>query len=379
MQTLVLPVTSSRTLRGKSRVLSLQGSPEMANYTSAPDDYDVLIDDDVNISDTEQCTRYDPKTLSTQLVPWLHTVVFLMGLLDNLLLLLILVKYKTLRHVENIYFLNLAVSNLCFLLPLPFQAYRASNGGLLGSPLCKVLVALSSVGLLGEAFFNVLLTVQRYLVFCHIRSLSSAARKVPCGICTSVLAWVTATLVSLPEFLPFKSQVGVQSPQHRCSWNELHFPPDDKTFWKRFLTLKMNVLGLLVPLLVFIVCYMLMRKTLRSRARMDDVSKLVFAIMAVFLLMWGPYGAALFLSTFRAPFALQDCRGSYNLDTGVHITSLIATSHCCVNPLLHVLLDEAFRRHLCHLFCWCDGTALRPPEDLAQGTSGEERDGSTAV
>ena len=67
----------------------------MANYTSAPeDDYDVFIEDDVSNNKIEPCTPYDPKILSAQLVPYLYTTVFLVGLLDNILVVFILVKCK---------------------------------------------------------------------------------------------------------------------------------------------------------------------------------------------------------------------------------------------------------------------------------------------
>ncbi|XP_032987520.1 C-C chemokine receptor-like 2 isoform X2 [Rhinolophus ferrumequinum] len=352
----------------------------MAHNISAADgdDYDVLIADDLNHSETEQCPQYDAKILASQLLPPLFATVFLLGLLDNFLVMLILVKYKRLRHVENIYFLNLAMSNLCFLFTLPFWAHSASHGELLGDSMCKILAALSSMGLQGEALFNVLLTGKNYLVFFHVRNFS-AAGKMACGIITSVLAWITAILVTLPEFLPYKSQMGLQRQEHKCFFSRPHFLPGDETFWKYFLTLKVNIVGLLVPSLVFIFCYVRMRITLRSRDKKYDLFKLVFAIMVVFLLMWGPYGMALLLSTFKEHFSLQDCKSSYNLDRSVQITRIIAATHCCVNPLLYGLLDKAFRKYLCHLFHLCDNTPPRPTENSAQDTSWGEHDHSTEV
>ncbi|EPY73427.1 hypothetical protein CB1_008058009 [Camelus ferus] len=261
----------------------------MANYTSAPEDeYDVLIEDNLTNNEIEPCTSYDPKILLAQLVPHLYTTLFMVGLLDNILAVLILVKYKGLKYVENIYFLNLAIANLCFVLTLPFWAYTASHGGVLGNPLCKTLVVFYSIGLYSEAFFNALLTVQTYF------------------------------------------------------------------------------------------CYMRMRKTPRFREARHDIFKLVFTIMVVFLLMWGPYNIALFLSAFNEHFSLHDCNSSYNLDKSVQITKIIATIHCCVNPLLYVFLDNAFREHLRrHLCCLCDDTAPQPTEEYAQDTSRGEHHLST--
>ncbi|XP_028374425.2 C-C chemokine receptor-like 2 [Phyllostomus discolor] len=354
----------------------------MANYTLAPDEeyYDILIEDDLNNSVTEQCHQYDAEDLLAHVVPPLYTTAFLAGLLDNFLAVLALVKYKGLKHVENTYFLNLVFSNLCFLLTLPFWAHAASHGGVLGHPMCIILVTLSSVGLHSEAFFSVLLTLHSSLVLFHTGGFFSAARKVSCSIVTSVLAWGVAILVTLPELLAHKSRVETQG--YQCLLIRPHFLPGEDPSWERSLTLRTNIVVLLVPLLVFILCsvlFMRRRETLRPGDSKNNLVKLVFAVMVVFLLMWGPYNVALFLSTFKKHFSLHDCRSSYSLDRGVQVTRAIASTHCCVNPLLYMLLDQAFRRHLC---CRCrlgGDTSLPPPEDPAHGRPWEGPEQSTDI
>ncbi|XP_016796388.2 C-C chemokine receptor-like 2 isoform X1 [Pan troglodytes] len=350
----------------------LKGSLKMANYTLAPEDeYDVLIEGELESDEAEQCDKYDAQALSAQLVPSLCSAVFVIGVLDNLLVVLILVKYKGLKCMENIYLLNLAASNLCFLLTLPFWAHAG------GDPMCKILIGLYFVGLYSETFFNCLLTVQRYLVFLHKGNFFSARRRVPCGIITSVLAWVTAILATLPEFVVYKPQMEDQ--EYKCAFSRTPFLPADETFWKHFLTLKMNILVLVLPLFIFTFLYVQMRKTLRFREQRYSLFKLVFAIMVVFLLMWAPYNIAFFLSTFKEHFSLSDCKSSYNLDKSVHITKLIATTHCCVNPLLYAFLDGTFSKYLCRCFHLSSNTPLQPRGQSAQGTSREEPDHSTEV
>ncbi|XP_036188937.1 C-C chemokine receptor-like 2 isoform X2 [Myotis myotis] len=343
----------------------------MANHTD--EDYDVLIDplfdNETLIKDSaEPCPSYDPTVLSAQLLPQLYTAVSLLGLLDNILVVFILVKCQRLRHVEHIYLLNLAVSNLCFSLTLPFRAHTASHGGTLGHPTCTVLVALSSVGLHSEVLFNALLTLQSYLVCFHVRSLSPAARRRACGVLASGLAWLVAALLALPEVLQCTAQE--DSRGDRCPCSRPHFLPGQGTAWQPLLTLKVNVVGLLVPLLVFIVCLVRLGKMLRK----SDLSQLVFAIMVVFLLMWGPYNVVLFLSAFKDSFLLGDCGSRYHLDRSVQVTAIIASTHCCVNPLLYALFDKACRRCLCSRCC-----PLPSTEDPAQDTPWEEHDHSTQL
>ncbi|XP_023382804.1 chemokine C-C motif receptor-like 2 [Pteropus vampyrus] len=184
-------------------------------------------------------------------------------------------------------------------------------------------------------------------------------------------------LVALPEFLFYQPQTGSQEPE--CFFSRLHFLPGNETFWKYFLTLRMNIVGLLVPLSVFIVCYVRMRKTPRSRGTNRDLLKLVFAITFVFLLMWGPYATTLFLSTFKDYFPLRGCKGGYALDRSVQVTRIIATTHCCVNALLYVLLDQAFWRRLCGPCHPCGHAPLPPAEDAAEDAAWAEHHRATAV
>lgn len=343
----------------------------MANHTSAPeDDYDVLIEDDLSNNEVELCTPYDPKVLSAQLVPYLYTTVFVAGLLDNLLVVFILVKYRRSKQAENTCFFNLALSNLCFLLTLPFWAHAASRGEGFDDPLCTILLLLSSVGLYSEALFSALLAVRGYQESAPGRGRFSACRPVASRTFVSALVWVTAILVTLPELVFYKPQM--ESQKYKCFFIGLHFLPADETSWKHFLTLKMNILGFLLPLFALIYCCMRMGRTRQFRQRNYDLCKLVSTITAVFLLMWGPYNIALFLSAFNEQLSLHGCGNSYNLNKTVQITRIIAATHCCINPLLYVFLDKAFRKHLGHLCHLCSDTAPQPTEDPAQGTSGEE-------
>lgn len=340
------------------------GQPKMDSYTVAPeDDYDVLIQDDLDIHGTEQALT--PELLSAQQVLQFCCSVFAVGLLFNVLAVFILLKYKGLKNVRNIYFLNLAVSNLCFLIPLPFWAHTAAHGESPGNGTCKVLVGLHSTGLYSETLLNILLLVQGCKLFSQ-GTLSSMVRTVPSGIVTSILAWITAIALTLPESVFYQPQMERQ--KHKCAFGKPHFLPVEEPFWKYFLTSKMNILVLGFPLVAFIFCCGQMRKTQTFRERQNDLQKLDFVIMAVFLLMWAPYNIALFLSEFQEHLSLQDEKNSYHLDASLQVTQLIATTHCCVNPIICLLFDKAFARFLCSLFPRCNDTLFQSRGDSHRAT-----------
>ncbi|KAL6031524.1 hypothetical protein STEG23_005902 [Scotinomys teguina] len=321
----------------------------MDNHTAAPeDDYDVLIQDDLDGSEMDQAPT--PQLLSAQQVLQIYCSVFVVGLLTNALAVFILARYKGLRNVGNIYFLNLALSNLCFLLPLPLWAHTAAHGESPGNGTCKVLVGFHSTGLYSETLVNVLLLVQGYKVFSQGR-LASIFTTVPGSVITSVLAWVAAIALALPEAVFY--QLPMERQGHKCAFGKPHFLPIEEPSWRHFLTLKMVLLVLGFPLVVFLLCCGHMRKTRAFRERQNNLRKLAFVVTGVFLLMWAPYSIALLLSEFQEHLSLQDEKSSYHLDASIQVTQLIATTHCCVNPLICLLLDKAFKSYLCSLFPRC--------------------------
>lgn len=352
----------------------------MDNYTASPEDdyYDVFIEGDVKNDEVDTCDRHVAQVLSAQQVLQLSCTLLVAGLLGNALVVFVLVKYKELKYVEKICFLNLAISNLCFLLFLPFWAHTALQGGSTDDPLCWVFAGLRAVGVFSEALCNALLIVQRYVVFFHVRWLSPALGTVRGTVITSVLMWVVAILVTLPEYVLYKPQMEFQKYKW-CSLSRSHLLPANETFWKQFLTLKMNILVLVFPLLVFVFCCVRMRKPRRFGDRPPDLSRLAFALTASFLLMWAPYNIVLFLSAFKEHFSLQDCKSSYQLDMSVQVTEIVAITHCCVTPLLYVFLNGALRRYLCSLFLWCKDTSPQPSEGSAPGTSRQDQDHCTEM
>ncbi|XP_001379413.2 C-C chemokine receptor type 5-like [Monodelphis domestica] len=198
----------------------------------------------------------------------------------------------------------------------------------------------------GPRFFKLSIH-NRYLAIVHA-VFALKARTVTFGILTSVITWVVAGLASLPAIIFTKSQK--EGIQHTCS---PHFPSEQFSAWKNFQTLKMNLLGLVVPLLVMIICYSGILKTLlrcRNEKKKHKAVRLIFVIMIVYFLFWAPYNLVLLLNTFQAFFGLDNCESSKRLDRAIQITETLGMTHCCINPVIYAFVGEKFRRYLSTFF-----------------------------
>ncbi|XP_004704225.1 C-C chemokine receptor type 5 [Echinops telfairi] len=296
---------------------------------------------------SEPCHNIEVRQMAAQLLPPLYSLVFISGFVGNMLVVLTLINCKKLKSMTDIFLLNLAVSDLLFLLTLPFWAHYTASEWNLGNNICKFLTALYFMGFFSGVFFIVLLTMDRYLAIVHA-VFALKARKVTFGVATSGVTWVVAVMASLPGIIFTRSQK--EGPRYTCS---LYFPPDQYHLWKYFQTVKITILTLVLPLLIMIVCYSGILKTLlrcRNEKRKHKAVRLIFAIMIIYFLFWAPYIIVLNLTTFQSFFGLENCISASRLDRAMQVTETLGMTHCCINPIVYAFIGEKFRGYICTFF-----------------------------
>ncbi|XP_008825064.1 C-C chemokine receptor type 5 [Nannospalax galili] len=302
---------------------------------------------DIDYGMSEPCQKINVKQSAAQLLPPLYSLVFIFGFVGNILVVLILISCKKLKSMTDIYLLNLAISDLLFLLTLPFWAHYAANEWIFGDVMCKLFTGLYHIGYFGGIFFIILLTVDRYLAIVHA-VFALKARTVTFGVLTSGITWVVAVLASLPGIIFTRSQK--EDFHYTCS---PHFPNSQYHFWKSFQTLKMVLLSLVLPLLVMVICYSGILHTLlhcRNEKKRHRAVRLIFAIMIVYFLFWTPYNIVLLLTTFQEAFGLNNCNSSSRLDQAMQVTETLGMTHCCINPIIYAFVGEKFRSYLSVFF-----------------------------
>ncbi|XP_034852362.1 C-C chemokine receptor type 2 isoform X1 [Mirounga leonina] len=289
------------------------------------------------------CQKANVKQIAAGLLPPLYSLVFIFGFVGNMLVVLILINCKRLKSMTDIYLLNLAISDLLFLLTIPFWAHYAVHGWLLGEVMCKSFTGLYHVGYFGGNFFIILLTIDRYLAIVHA-VFALKARTVTFGVLTSGVTWVVSMFASLPGIV--FARVEKEEDFTSCS---SHFP---KT-WKSFHTIMRSILGLVLPLLVMVICYSAILKTLlrcRNEKKRHKAVRLIFVIMIVYFLFWAPNNIVLLLSTFQESFNVSNCQSTSQLDQIMQVTETLGMTHCCVNPIIYAFVGEKFRRYLSTFF-----------------------------
>lgn len=283
--------------------------------------------------------------------PVLYSIVFTCGLVGNALVLGILIWFKKLATVTDIYLLNMAISDLLFVFSLPFVIYSIKYQWDFGDAMCKILSAIYYIGFFSSIFFVTVLSVDRYLAIVHV-VFSLKFRTVHLGIIVTLCVWACSFLFSLPHFIFHKQ--GIENGIKYCT---ISYSKEQKVIMTLLSYLQINVFGLIIPLAILFFCYSRIINNLQnSKSRQKKYAvKLIFIIVAVFFLFWTPYNIVVFLKFLELlgvfSFTLQDLDNfSKRLDSAMGITQTISFVHCCLNPIIYTFAGENFQKHLYRMF-----------------------------
>ncbi|KAF5903998.1 C-C chemokine receptor type 5-like, partial [Clarias magur] len=215
----------------------------------------------------------------------------------NSLVLCVLVKYRKTSNMSDLCLFNLALSDLLFLISLPFWAhYAASTEWIFGSFMYHAVTALYMLGFYGSIFFMILMTVDRYAVIFHAHNfLSSKHRSLRACIALALFIWALSLVASLPTIIFSKENNDIfpQENNDTDGRTEHH----QRSAWKLVSYIELNILGFIIPLSVMVFCYsriIPILMTIKSQKK-HRVVRLFLVLIIVFFLFWTPYNIVIFL------------------------------------------------------------------------------------
>ncbi|NWY04544.1 CCR8 protein, partial [Nothoprocta ornata] len=278
--------------------------------------------------------------------PVLYSILFVTGLMGNALVVWVLIVFRKINAMTDVYLLNLAFSDLLFVFSLPFLAHYSAGGHWpFGKAMCKLISSAYFIGFYSSAFFITIMSIDRYLAI--VRSVYALrVRTAARGAVTSLLLWAVAVLASAPAFLFFRE---VDDGNNTACVP--HYPGSSNG-WKIFSNFEVNAVGWLVPLAILIFCYYSILKNLQKCHTRNKYKamKLVFIVVAVFFLFWTPINVVLFLDSLQNMYILDDCRTSKRLALAMELAEAFSFAHCCLNPLIYAFVGEKFKKYLCEAF-----------------------------
>ncbi|KAM9806968.1 C-C chemokine receptor type 1-like [Syngnathus typhle] len=282
-------------------------------------------------------------------LPAIYCIFFILGFVGNSLVVWVLVCEVRLRNMTDVCLLNLAIADLLLVGSLPFLAYQVHDQWIFGDTMCKVVLGVYHIVLYSGIFFIVVMSIDRYLAIVHA-VYAMRARTCFFGIIAAGVTWVAGFLASFPELLYLKQQPDHINATFCYAVYEPFTSDNSDSYWRVFGLMKMNILGLLIPMVIMSFCYLqIIRRLLSCQSSKRQTIQLVVIVVAVFFICWGPYNIVVLFKVLELLQVYTECKSSQVIRLAIQITEVVAYFHSCLNPVLYVFVGRKFRRHLLRL------------------------------
>ncbi|XP_008250247.3 somatostatin receptor type 3 [Oryctolagus cuniculus] len=325
--------------------------------------------------------------VSGVLIPLVYLVVCVVGLLGNSLVIYVGLRHTASPSVTNVYILNLALADELFMLGLPFlAAQNALSYWPFGSLMCRLVMAVDGINQFTSIFCLTVMSVDRYLAVVH-PTRSARWRTAPVARTVSAAVWVASAVVVLPVVV-FS---GVPRGMSTChmQW------PEPVAAWRAGFIIYTAALGFFGPLLVICLCYLLIVVKVRSagrrvrapscpqvlaascpRRRRSErrVTRMVVAVVALFVLCWMPFYV---LNIVNELWPLPEEPAFFGL---YFLVVALPYANSCANPILYGFLSYRFKQGFRRVLLRpsrrvrSQEPAARPPEKTEEEEEEEDED-----
>lgn len=274
----------------------------------------------------------------------LYTIICVVGILGNTLVIYVVLRFSKMQTVTNIYILNLALADECFLIGIPFLVTTMSLGvWTFGKIMCKVYMTTTSINQFTSSIFLLIMSADRYIAVCH--PISSPKLRTPfIAKIVSVSAWTLSAIFMIPIYM-YANEAETQMGQMSCNiyW------PDDQGGQKTF-TLYSFFMGFTAPFTLISIFYFLVTRKLKTvgpknkskekKKSHRKVTKLVLTVIAVFFVCWSPYWFTQMALIYTDP---NQCQSRISI-TIFLLAGFLSYSNSAMNPILYAFLSDNFKK-----------------------------------
>lgn len=280
----------------------------------------------------------------------IFSIVFLCGLVFNMLAIYIFACTLKLRNETTTYMMNLIVSDSLFVLSLPFRIYYFSQRNWpFGSELCKISVALFYTNMYGSILFLTCISIDRFLAIVHpLRSQRIRTKRNAKLACCVV--WVMVLSGSVPTgFL-----LDTTSPKNANSSSNYCFENYSRKQWKSEISkvvVFIETVGFIIPLMLNVFCSIMVLRTLKkpqtiSRGgslKKSKVLRMIVVHLLIFCFCFIPYNVNLIFYSMVRSNVLKGCYAEYVVRTIYPIALCIAVTNCCFDPIIYYFTSETIQ------------------------------------
>ncbi|XP_052873161.1 neuropeptide SIFamide receptor-like [Anopheles cruzii] len=276
----------------------------------------------------------------------LYALVAIVGLFGNTLVIYVVLRFSKMQTVTNMYILNLAIADQCFLIGIPFLITTMHLGEwTFGNGMCKAYMVSTSITQFTSSIFLFIMSADRYIAVCH--PISSPRFRTPLvSKVVSAIAWTASALIMLPVMLYANT---IHREKNKMSCN-IMWPSETGANSGTTFTLYSLILGFAIPLSLILMFYYLVIRKLRTvgpkskskekKRSHRKVTKLVLTVITVYVLCWLPYWISQ-VALINSPPDI--CKSRLEITVFV-LVSWLGYSNSAMNPILYAFLSDNFKK-----------------------------------
>lgn len=275
----------------------------------------------------------------------LYALVCIVGLLGNTLVIYVVLRYSKMQTVTNMYIVNLAIADECFLIGIPFLIITMSLRSWPFSRFwCKAYMISTGINQFTSSIFLCIMSADRYIAVCH--PIAAPRLRTPfVSRVVSLAAWTVSALVMTPIFMYTTLIPTDNGPSCNIVW-----PENDSNKGQTSFTLYSFALGFAAPLTLIFIFYCLVIRKLKTvgpknkskekKRSHRKVTKLVLTVIAVYVLCWLPYWAFQ-VALIYSP--ATECASRITI-TVFLVAACFSYSNSAMNPILYAFLSDNFKK-----------------------------------
>ncbi|XP_030063893.1 C-C chemokine receptor type 9 [Microcaecilia unicolor] len=306
-----------------------------------------------NISDLYEdlgsfCDKSSVREFAKYFLTVIYCCIFFVGIIGNSLVVLVYIQFRRMKTMTDMYLLNLAVADILFLFTLPFWAITASYHWIFKTATCKIVTSMYRINFYSCMLLLACISVDRYIAI--VRAMKSQNYKPQRFFYSKLVClcvWLFAIALSIPELL-YSTEIpsfamGNDTTIKLCT---IVYPSDVSQTLKMSVLILRLAMGFAIPAVVMICCYTVVIRTLLQARSFEKFKalKVIFSVVAVFVLSQLPYNSILVLKTLEAAnLTAPDCDTSKKIDIAGQVTQGLAFLHSCLNPFLYMFVGVRFR------------------------------------
>ncbi|KAI9547700.1 hypothetical protein NQZ68_014966 [Dissostichus eleginoides] len=297
------------------------------------------------------------------LIACVYSIVCALGLVGNSLALYLLhSRYREKQSSINCFVMGLAITDLQFVLTLPFWAVDTALDFRwpFGRVMCKIISSVTTMNMYASVYFLTAMSVARYYTISTAMKMHSRRAAATRAKWTSLGIWTVSLLATLPH--------AIYSTSFQVSDEELclvRFPDSgswDPQILLGLYQLQKVLLGFLIPLIIITVCYLLLVRFILSQRiagaggpeveqgrqrRRSKVTKSIVIVVLSFFLCWLPNQALTLWGVLIKFDLVPFSKAFYNAQAyAFPLTVCLAHTNSCLNPVLYCLIRREFRAGL---------------------------------